>query len=249
MSNDHDAQLAAHVAGLAETNRQLREEIAGLKHAEQQRVADASAQRDALVREVHHRIKNHLQGLVGLLRQHATQHPEIAGAMQAAIGQVNAVAIVHGMHGEIMQGNLVLCEIVANIAQAAGSLPGPVAAPVMTNSMPRPVRVLGDEAVPLALIVNELIHNAVKHGNNSDEQARIRLHMSGDERAVTISIRNAAGGLPQDFDFARGLGLGTGLGLVQALVPREGAALSIVAANGTAVAELVLGPPLIGKVQ
>lgn len=230
------------VAGVAE-------DITELKDAEQLRLADAMAQRDALVREVHHRIKNHLQGLVGLLRQHTTRHPEIADVMQAAIGQVNTVAIVHGMHGEIMQGELVLCEIVASIVQAAGSLNGPAAAPVMTNSMPRPVRVVGDEAVPLALIVNELLHNAVKHGNNSDAQARIRLHMSGDERAVTIGIRNAAGGLPQGFDFALGQGLGTGLGLVQALLPRKGAALSIVCADGTAVAELVLGPPLIGAVQ
>ena len=230
------------VAGVAE-------DITELKDAEQQRLADAVAQRDALVREVHHRIKNHLQGLVGLLRQHSTQHPEIAGAMQAAIGQVNTVAIVHGMHGEIMQGELVLCEIVANIVQAAGSLAGPVAAPVMTNSMPRPVRVVGDEAVPLALIVNELIHNAVKHGNNSDAQARIRVHMSGDEHGVAIRIDNAAGGLPQDFDFARGEGLGTGLGLVQALLPRKGAELRIVCADGAAVAELVLGPPLIGTMQ
>jgi PAS domain S-box-containing protein len=230
------------VAGVAE-------DITELKDAEQQRIADAVAQRDALVREVHHRIKNHLQGLVGLLRQHGTQHPEIAAAMQAAIGQVNTVAIVHGMHGEIMQGELVLCEIVANIVHAAGSLTGPVAAPVMTNSMPRPVRVVGEEAVPLALIVNELIHNAVKHGNNGNAEARIRVHMSGDEHAVTIRIHNAAAGLPRDFDFAQGQGLGTGLGLVQALLPRKGAALSIVCADGTAVAELVLGPPLIGTVQ
>jgi PAS domain S-box-containing protein len=229
------------VAGVAE-------DITDLKDAERLRLADAVVQRDALVREVHHRIKNHLQGLVGLLRQHTTQHPEIADAMQAAIGQVNAVAIVHGMHGEIVQGELVLCEIVANIVHAAGGLTGPAAAPVMTNSMPRPVRVARDEAVPLALIVNELIHNAAKHGDNSDAQARIRLHMSGDEHGVTISIRNAAGGLPRNFDFAMGQGLGTGLGLVQALLPRNGAALSIVCANGAAVAELELGPPLVDAV-
>jgi len=226
------------VAGVAE-------DVTELKHAEGQRLADAAAQRDALVREVHHRIKNHLQGLVGLLRQHGLQHPEIAGAMQAAIGQVNTVAIVHGMHGEIVQGELVLCEIVANIVQAAASLAHSNLPPLMTNSMARPVRVAQDEAAPLALIVNELLHNAVKHGGD----AQVGLHMSGGEEGVTIRIRNACAGLPQDFDFALGRGLGTGLGLVKALLPRKGAVLCLDCTEDTVVAELVLHPPLIGARQ
>jgi PAS domain S-box-containing protein len=233
-----EAGQVYRVAGVAD-------DITELKHAEQQRLADAAAQRDALVREVHHRIKNHLQGLVGLLRQHGMQHPEIAGAMQAAIGQVNAVAIVHGMHGEIVQGELVLCEIVANIVQAAASLAHSNLPPVMTNSMARPVRVAQDEAVPLALIVNELLHNAVKHGGG----AQVGLHMSGGEDGVTIRIRNASGGLPQGLDLASGRGLGTGLGLVKALLPRKGAELRLDCTDATVVAELVLHAPLIGRRQ
>jgi two-component sensor histidine kinase len=46
--------------------------------AEQARLQAAIAQREVLVREVHHRIKNNLQGVAGLLQQNAARHPEVA---------------------------------------------------------------------------------------------------------------------------------------------------------------------------
>ena len=55
------------------------------------------AQRDMLVKEVHHRIKNNLQGVAGLLQQSASRHPEAAGVIAEAVSQVHAIAQVHGL--------------------------------------------------------------------------------------------------------------------------------------------------------
>ena len=65
--------------------------------AEQARLQAAIAQREVLVREVHHRIKNNLQGVAGLLQQNAARHPELAAVLSEAVGQVQAIAQVYGL--------------------------------------------------------------------------------------------------------------------------------------------------------
>ena len=65
--------------------------------AEQARLQAAIAQREVLVREVHHRIKNNLQGVAGLLQQNAARRPEMADILSEAVGQVQAIAQVYGL--------------------------------------------------------------------------------------------------------------------------------------------------------
>ena len=65
--------------------------------AEEARLQAAIAQRELLVREVHHRIKNNLQGVAGLLQQIAARRPEVADVLREAMGQVQAIALVYGL--------------------------------------------------------------------------------------------------------------------------------------------------------
>ena len=70
----------------------IAEDISVQKQAEQERLARAIHQRDVLVREVHHRIKNNLQGVAGLLRQKIRKFPAVAPGIEEAIVQLQAVA-------------------------------------------------------------------------------------------------------------------------------------------------------------
>ena len=65
--------------------------------AQEARLEAAIAQREMLVKEVHHRIKNNLQGVAGLLQQIAKRKPEVAGAIDEVVGQVQAIAQVYGL--------------------------------------------------------------------------------------------------------------------------------------------------------
>lgn len=67
------------------------------RKAEQARLDAAIAQREMLVKEVHHRIKNNLQGVAGLLQQIAARKPEVASAISEVVGQVQAIAQVYGL--------------------------------------------------------------------------------------------------------------------------------------------------------
>lgn len=92
---------------LMATNRRL----------EQAQRVNALAQRDALIREVHHRIKNNLQIVVGLLRRDAARHPETGPLLESAISQVQAIAEVHGLHGRVTQSGVMLCELLPHLSQ------------------------------------------------------------------------------------------------------------------------------------
>jgi two-component sensor histidine kinase len=79
------------------------------------------------------------------------------------------------------------------------------------------------EAVPLALVVNELATNAIKH-RAAGSPVTVRLDAVEGGIALEISSR---GTLPEGFDFARLGPSPSGLGLVKALLPRRGARLDL----------------------
>jgi nitrogen-specific signal transduction histidine kinase len=72
-------------------------EVTDLRAAEQERFDAAIAQRGMLVQEVHHRIKNNLQGVAGLLQQASARFPEVAPILSDAVGQLQAIAQVYGL--------------------------------------------------------------------------------------------------------------------------------------------------------
>ncbi|MCZ2406519.1 MAG: MASE1 domain-containing protein, partial [Burkholderiales bacterium] len=74
-------------------------DITSLEEQEQRMAEHAATQRHALVREVHHRIKNNLQGIVGMLRTLDRQHPQLRGAIQQVVDQIQSIAAIHGLQG------------------------------------------------------------------------------------------------------------------------------------------------------
>jgi len=210
------------------------------------RIAAAESQRDALVREVHHRIKNNLQGVIGLMGQHLTAHPELEDLVDRMVGQIRAIAVIHGMHSELTQGEIGLCELVTNISRATTVLTQIEIAADGLEDTRGAIRIPRDEAVPLALVLNELLFNAIKHGlNETGGGGGIRVSVSRHDGLARVRISNP-GALPAaDFDFAKGTGLGTGLNLVKSLLPRHGARLEIVQEDDQVVAELTLTDPAI----
>jgi PAS domain S-box-containing protein len=198
------------------------EDITERRMSEESRLREAYRQRDALVREVHHRIKNNLQGVAGLLQQQAMQSPEIAGPIDKAIGRMQTVAVVYGLQGAAGYAQITLRDMLAAIARGVEELtgahihhrPGVRTAP--------PLRIRESEAVPLALAVNELIVNAVKHSREPEPGgiAGVELTLAETPRAATITIRNP-GTLPAGFELDYRGNTGVGLGLVRTLLPRN----------------------------
>lgn len=210
--------------------------------AEEARLAAAIAQRELLVREVHHRIKNNLQGVAGLLQQIAARRPEVAGVISEAVGQVQAIAQVYGLQvgaSGPLRVRKVVEAIIGSVQRIFGQpialeIEGPQSDLVHQWALPEA------ESIPIALTLNELLSNAFKHGGGQAPRCAL---ICGDNH-VALRISNA-GRLPEGFQLSRVPGGVSGLGLVRALLPRRSAILSLEQQEAQVVCLLELLPPSV----
>ncbi len=213
-------------------------DVTGQRAAEQARLQAAIAQREMLVKEVHHRIKNNLQGVAGLLQQNAARHPEVAAVLSESVGQVQAIAQVYGLQVGV-GGPLKLASVLESIAQSVQRTFGREIS-VGYGQAGAPSHVLPEaESIPIALTLNELLTNAVKHGHGA---VRCELGVAGAE--VRLHIINP-GLLPEGFELAQYPFGVSGLGLVRALLPRRSATLMLRQEDAEVWARVVLRPPSV----
>jgi PAS domain S-box-containing protein len=208
--------------------------------AEQARLQAAIAQREVLVREVHHRIKNNLQGVAGLLQQHAERHPDVGPMLTEAVSQVQAIAQVYGL--QVGSGGPLR---VAHVLQAiAGSVQRTFGRSIQVSTSGEAAHWLMPEAesIPIALTLNELLTNAIKHGSGDS----LRCETSVDDGCVLVAIVNR-GRLPPGFDLARFPGSLSGLGLARALLPRRSATLTLHQQGDEVVARVQLRAPSVQR--
>jgi two-component sensor histidine kinase len=204
------------------------------------RLRNEALHRNALVREVHHRIKNNLQGITGLLSQFAKIHPETAEPITQAISQVQGISVIHGLQGRGSTSSVRLSELTQAIARDAEILwqtPFTVELPLGWRTH----LVAEKEAVPIALILNELLLNAVKHGGKAHGHVRVTLQETKHDSA-SICITNT-GQLPPDgnpIDVTH-----SGLKLISALMPPRGAHITRAQRDGDVDTVLMLSPPVI----
>ncbi len=203
-----------------------------------QRQAEEAIQRDALVREVHHRIKNNLQGIVGVLREFARKHPDVQEPITQAVGQVQSIAVIHGLQGGSSPDRVHLSELTMAIAQGISGLWQKEIVIEIAQGL-ETLLVVATEAVPVALVLNELILNAVKHGDHTLGKPGVSLLLDPQTREVAIQIANHGPWTP-DQTMPH-----TGLQLVDTLLPRRGAKLSREQVGSCIKTTLELGPPVI----
>lgn len=211
-----------------------------------QREAEHIAQRDALVREVHHRVNNNLQGVGGLLREAGYNHPEMRSVITQVLAQLQSIATIHGLQARSAQEHVPVYELVKAVAVGIGGLWNTV----IDVSVVAPwtaCQLVRSESVPVALVLNELIVNAVKHCDQALGGVRISLQTSNKEphqphqsQAACIHITNAGVWSPPEDD-----GQHLGLQLVEVLLPRHGARLNRVLQDGSVCTTLELHAPVV----
>lgn len=194
------------------------------------RITEVRKQRDALVREVHHRIKNNLQGVVGLLRQQSIDHPELEEIIKVVIGRIYSIAIIHGLQAQGVSEKVELGKLIKSIIDASGIQAS------FQNDLAQPVFLREDETVPVALVLNELYTNACKYRSPQSIPA-IQLKSGGAETLIIITNN-------YDEQHRAAAGNGQGLNLIKSLLPSKSTRLDTTATGGVYTAELKLSAPM-----
>jgi PAS domain S-box-containing protein len=215
-------------------------DVTAQRAAQRAELEAAIAQREMLVQEVHHRIKNNLQGVAGLLQQIGQRRPEVQPVITEVVGQVQAIAQVYGLQvGGV--GPLQLRDVVEAIAQSVARTFGREIVFSALGDWSLAWTLPESEAIPIALTLNELLTNAVKH---SLDAAPVLCRVDSSGEGVLIEIDNA-GRLASDFRIDHRPSTVSGLGLVRALLPRRHATLTITPRGDRVVAAVTLSPPVV----
>lgn len=173
--------------------------------------------KDVTIREIHHRVKNNLQTVSALLRLQSrrVEDEKAKIALEEAVRRVASIAIVHETLSNSSTESVSFDEVYDRIVHNAIEL--------STHKIS--VKKVGSFgtfdsqiATPLALVITELIHNALEHGlANSGENLRVEIVRS--TRNCEVKIIDDGIGLPTDFNWDQSSNLG--LEIVKTLTKNE----------------------------
>jgi PAS domain S-box-containing protein len=165
------------------------------------------ARRDAetqttLLREVNHRVLNNLSAIIGLLDVEA-RHAEAEGQTsyrpltQNLVSRLNGLAAVHSLLSAAEWQPLELSGLAGQVIHASQQML-PRDKQVVIDVAPSPVRVTPDQAHPLALVINELAINTVKHALAGRDRAHITVRITRQDDTLALEFRDDGPGYPQE---------------------------------------------------
>ena len=175
--------------------------------------------KDATIREVHHRVKNNLQTVSALLRLQARriEDPAASAALEEAVRRIASIALVHETLSSSSDASVAFDDVLNRLVTHALELSPRMATLQIIRE--------GDFgslepriATPLALVVTELIHNALEHGLEASGTALV-ISVNRSDVHCEVKISDDGVGLPKNFDLAQSSNLG--LQIVRTLTENE----------------------------
>jgi PAS domain S-box-containing protein len=186
-------------------------------------IKEAETQQRLLFAELNHRTKNNMQILHALLcaARRDTTHPEARAALDGATQRIGAMAaaqtvLYRASNVRAYQARAFLDAVCGSLGQAFGASIG-IHCEAADAELPN------DTAAPLALILNELVTNAAKHGADEHGEAAIRVSLIRDGREFLLRVEDGGPG----FDLASVCRRSSGLGLVVGLVGQIGGTFKV----------------------
>ncbi|KFB69806.1 PAS domain S-box protein [Candidatus Accumulibacter vicinus] len=204
------------------------------KHAEE-RVQSALHDREVLLKEIYHRVKNNLQVVASLLslQGRGIDDPRLSEVLADSVARVKAMALVHEQL--YRSGDLARIALGGYLRSLMDSLDQAVMASrrgIMLRVEADDSRVSIDTAVPCGLLVNELVTNAIKHAFPAGAGGTVVTRFSADaDGTLTLEVADNGIGIAEDFDFRRSSSLG--LRLVDSLTDQLEGQMSLERAGGT----------------
>ena len=227
--------LLLGLLGVTFNRYRLKQRALGIIQIQKQAIEEKNAENELLIREIHHRVKNNLQIILSLLhtQAHVLRDPQAVAVITESQNRVKSMALIHE---KLYQANNFtkvpvqpyLSEMAHNIARAYRQ-------PVQLQLDIDPTEISMSTAVPLGLIVTELLTNAFKYAFEEGQPAHLsitfRQESLNDSLDYCLQIADNGKGLPPDFDIEHSRSFG--LKLVKGLIRQLNGNLSVTPNPGT----------------
>jgi two-component sensor histidine kinase len=164
----------------------------------------------AMIQEIHHRVKNNMQTIASLLRLQSrrAESEEVRRALQEGINRILSVAVIHEFlaHQDARVINIrdVSQRIINQIREGVLDREWGIRLDLRGPNIYLPTQ----PATVCALVINELLQNALEHGYERKEVGTVTVNLRDDGEQITIAVDDDGVGLPEEFDLSRTSSLG-----------------------------------------
>ena len=192
----------------------------------ERRLKAAVERQGILLKEIHHRVKNSLQLVASLLTLQAGEgaNPELGRQLQDAAGRISAIARAH--ERLYRNDDITALDLGDYLRDVCRDLEGSFSGCSTEVSVADGIRVATDRAVPLALIVTELVTNAAKYAFPDQTKCTVWVALARrGEDHLTLTVSDDGVGLPPGFNLQESKSLG--MRIVRAFASQLGAQLTL----------------------
>jgi two-component system, sensor histidine kinase PdtaS len=169
--------------------------------------------KSALLRELHHRVKNNLATVAGILslQRRRTKSPEVSHTLAESVNRVQGLAATHDLlaHDDVSEARV--DDLARKIVGVANANLRPPETHITFVVESCPIVVPSRAATILALVLNEMVSNAIKHGMKGLTEGKITIRGSEEDGIVTVQVIDTGRGLEQweasEEESREGLGL------------------------------------------
>lgn len=261
-------QAAAHlreegganaVAELHQQNRELLQSLQSLREREEELLAANAAlhkttesleaslnEKEVLLREVYHRVKNNLQIVTSLVRLQASRNKDAAvrEELSALAGRIRSLSLIHDkLYQRQNVARIALDEYVSDLCSQLGKVLADPEGKVRVDCTVCNDVIPLDSAIHIGLFLNEAVTNAFKHGFPDQRTGRIEVKLDSRDDHLLITVRDEGVGISESE--RDGSGGSLGMTLMRTMAAALNADLTIEANGGTLVRLLV---PITWKV-
>ena len=170
------------------------------------------------IQEMHHRIKNNLQQIVSLVRleMRYSKYTTVEDALNDTLSRILAISTVHELLTRDDLDTVSIKKVAENILNATQQSVVPPGKTIRSSIVGDDFVLPTAKATSMALVLNELVQNAVEHGFKTLNDGRIQIQMSATDKYYRVALLNDGEPLPEGFHFTSANSLG--LSIVETLV-------------------------------
>jgi two-component sensor histidine kinase len=192
-----------------------------------------------LIREIHHRVKNNLQNIAAILQlqMRRTNSEEARNAFQASISRILSIAAAQNVFSRASFDTVKLKELLSYILTSTLDSYKLENQNIIAVVEGHNIEISSTQAIPVALVANEVISNSMKHGIKNDETGEIRINITESEGLVSMEFYDSG---KNELYYNSNDENKLGLQIVKALSMEQlGGSFTISKVNGETKAEVV----------
>ena len=200
---DNAGAIAGMIGAVLDVTERKRAETA---------LKSALAEKEILLREIHHRVKNNMQTIISLLRMHARRidDAQLTGIFNDCRDRIGAISLIHeALYQSDDLSRIDFAAYLKKLCRNLGHAHDALGKGVALTASAADVTMNMDQGVAAGMIIAELVSNAFKHAFPDDEGGTVAVHLDRpDGETVRLIVSDTGKGLPDDFDIRNPSSLG-----------------------------------------